>query len=181
MKIVNNMIPSKVVYNLIFNRSSGDIHNKVKEFSLIPDLKKQKAFSFDKFLKDNPFLDGDIKKNLDGTIYTREGTIYINSSPYEISTNDERKNFVDMINKDMEEYCKKQESHYCNICPGGPVMDPVDFHHEMWICPYCETIRNQTEFDWEYTRIDQHTYCSFKNIFKKNEYFYIVSHYARRN
>ena len=84
MKIVNNMIPSKVVYNLIFNRSSGDIHNKVKEFSLIPDLKKQKAYSFDKFLKDNPFLDGDIKKNLDGTIYTREGTIYINKSPYEI-------------------------------------------------------------------------------------------------
>ena len=84
-----------------------------------------------------------------------------------------------MINKDMEEYCKKQESHYCNICPEGPVMDPVDFHHSMWICPYCETIRNQTEFDWEYTRIDQHTYCSFKNIFKKNEYFYIVSHYAQ--
>ena len=180
------MLSNKVVYNLIFKKSSGYIHNIVKQFSLIPDLTKQKAFSFEKYLEkksldEHPFLYIDLDRNEDGTLYTRSstasdfGSIYINKIPYEIFTNDERKKFVDELNKDMEIYCKKQESHFCPNCPSGPVMYPTDENNEKWFCPVCQTTRDQSHFDWKYVGLDQlHTYCSFKNIFKKNESFYIV-------
>ena len=177
---------NKIVYNLIFKRSVGYIHNIVKEFSLTPSLRKRKQFMLEKYIKEHPLLDisnehEDVLRpewNSDEgfceyalgllpyiehiTFLLTHGEIFYidnNIHPYSLLTNSERTYFV-------EEYNRLKDCEYNHFQDKGCLCE-----NEVKTCPSC-----QEYYTRRHSPIEEHTYDSVKNIFKKNEVFYIVSH-----